>query len=119
MRMIDPSTYLICGHMPWSGIAFSFALSLLLSAWAWKVTIARDSDSVSPPMANVTARPEERSGFLTPRPQLAKHPTSLKSPPRTARHPTPPPSLFRTRNAQWRSCHQIFPFITIDLFQIK
>ena len=42
MHMIDLSTYLIRGQMPWNGIAFSFALSLLLSAWAWKVTIARD-----------------------------------------------------------------------------
>jgi hypothetical protein len=28
--------------MPWNGIACSFALSLLLSAWAWKITIAKD-----------------------------------------------------------------------------
>jgi ABC-2 type transport system permease protein len=42
MDMIDLSTYLIRGQMPWYGIAVSFALSLLLSAWAWKVTIARD-----------------------------------------------------------------------------
>jgi len=42
MYMIDRSTFLIRGQMPWSGIAFSFALSLVLSAWAWRVTIARD-----------------------------------------------------------------------------
>jgi ABC-2 type transport system permease protein len=42
MDMIDLSTYLLRRQMPWNGIAFSFALSLLLSAWAWKVTIARD-----------------------------------------------------------------------------
>jgi len=42
MRMIDPSTYLIRGQMPWNGIAFSFVLSLVLSALAWKVTSARD-----------------------------------------------------------------------------
>jgi ABC-2 type transport system permease protein len=42
MQMIDGSTYLIHGQMPWNGIAFSFALSLLLAAWAWKVTVARD-----------------------------------------------------------------------------
>jgi len=41
-QMIDQSTYLIHGQMPWNGIAFSFALSLVLSAWAWKVTVARD-----------------------------------------------------------------------------
>lgn len=41
-QMIDASTYLIRGQMPWNGIAFSFALSLLLSAWAWKITIDRD-----------------------------------------------------------------------------
>src|SRR5579864_115255 len=41
-QMIDQSTHLIRGQMPWSGIAFSFALSLALSAWAWKVTVARD-----------------------------------------------------------------------------
>jgi len=41
-QMIDQSTHLIRGQMPWSGIAFSFALSLVLSAWAWKVTVARD-----------------------------------------------------------------------------
>jgi ABC-2 type transport system permease protein len=41
-QMIDQSTHLIRGQMPWSGIAFSFALSLVLSAWAWKVTIAKD-----------------------------------------------------------------------------
>lgn len=42
MHIIDRSTYLIRGQMPWNGIALSFALSLLLSAWAWKVTITRD-----------------------------------------------------------------------------
>jgi hypothetical protein len=41
-QMIDASTYLIRGQMPWSGIAFSFVLSLLLAALAWIVTIARD-----------------------------------------------------------------------------
>lgn len=41
-QMIDASTYLIRGQMPWHGIALSFALSLFLSAWAWKVTISRD-----------------------------------------------------------------------------
>jgi len=41
-QMIDQSTYLIHGQTPWNGIAFSFALSLVLSAWAWKVTVARD-----------------------------------------------------------------------------
>jgi len=41
-QMIDQSTHLICGQMPWTGIAFSFALSLALSAWAWKLTVARD-----------------------------------------------------------------------------
>lgn len=42
MHMIDRSTYLIHGPMPWNGIAFSFVLSLVLSAVAWKVTSARD-----------------------------------------------------------------------------
>ena len=42
MHMIDSSTYLIRGHMPWNGIVLSFVLSLALSAWAWKVTVARD-----------------------------------------------------------------------------
>jgi ABC-2 type transport system permease protein len=42
MRMIDESTYLIHGPMPWNGVAFSFVLSLVLSMWAWKVTVARD-----------------------------------------------------------------------------
>jgi ABC-2 type transport system permease protein len=42
MHMIDPSTNLIRGQMPWNGIAFSLALSLLLSGWAWKLTIVRD-----------------------------------------------------------------------------
>lgn len=41
-QMIDQSTHLIRGQMQWNGIAFSFALSLVLSAWAWKITIARD-----------------------------------------------------------------------------
>ena len=41
-QMIDQSTHLIHGQMPWNGIAFSFALSLALSACAWKVTVARD-----------------------------------------------------------------------------
>jgi len=42
MHMIDRSTYLIRGQMPWNGIALSFALSLVLSGLAWKVTSARD-----------------------------------------------------------------------------
>jgi ABC-2 type transport system permease protein len=42
MQMIDGSTYLIHGQVPWNGIAFSFALSLLLAVWAWKVTVTRD-----------------------------------------------------------------------------
>jgi hypothetical protein len=42
MEMIDGSTFLILGQMPWNGIAFSFVLSLVLSMWAWKVTVARD-----------------------------------------------------------------------------
>ncbi len=42
MHTIDPSTYLIQGQMPWNGIAFSFALSLVLAVCAWKLTIARD-----------------------------------------------------------------------------
>ena len=41
-HMIDQSTYLIHGQMPWNGIAFSFALSLALTTSAWKVTIGRD-----------------------------------------------------------------------------
>jgi len=35
-------TYLIRGQMPWNGIAFSFALSLVLTVWAWQFTIAKD-----------------------------------------------------------------------------
>lgn len=42
MQVIDRSTYLIRGQMPWNGIAISLALSLGLSALAWKVTVARD-----------------------------------------------------------------------------
>ena len=42
MQMIDESTYLIHGQMPWNGIACSFVLSLLLSVWAWRVTVSRD-----------------------------------------------------------------------------
>jgi ABC-2 type transport system permease protein len=42
IHLIDPSTYLIRGQMPWNGIAFSFALSLALALWAWKLTIAKD-----------------------------------------------------------------------------
>jgi len=42
MQMIDRHTYLIRGQMPWNGIALSFALSLVLSGLAWKVTSARD-----------------------------------------------------------------------------
>ena len=42
MHMIDRSTYLIRGQMPWNGIALSLALSLALSGLAWKVTSARD-----------------------------------------------------------------------------
>jgi ABC-2 type transport system permease protein len=40
--MIDRSTHLISGQLPWTGIVFSLLLSLLLSALAWKVTSARD-----------------------------------------------------------------------------
>jgi hypothetical protein len=40
--MIDRSTHLISGQLPWTGIIFSFALSIMLSAWAWKVTKERD-----------------------------------------------------------------------------
>ena len=39
---IDPATHLIRRPMPWTGIAFSFALCLALSACAWKVTTNRD-----------------------------------------------------------------------------
>ena len=42
MQMIDRSTYLIHGPMPWTGISFSLVLSLMLSALAWKVTRTRD-----------------------------------------------------------------------------
>ena len=42
MKMIDHHTHLIPGPMPWNGIALSFALSLALSACAWKVTTNRD-----------------------------------------------------------------------------
>jgi len=42
MQMIDPHTHLIRGPMPWKGIAFSFALSLLLAACACKVPTNRD-----------------------------------------------------------------------------
>ncbi len=41
-HMIDRSTHLISGQLPWTGIVFSLLLSLLLSALAWKVTSARD-----------------------------------------------------------------------------
>jgi ABC-2 type transport system permease protein len=41
-QMIDQSTHLVRGQMPWNGIALSFSLSLVLSACAWKVTVARD-----------------------------------------------------------------------------
>jgi ABC-type transport system involved in multi-copper enzyme maturation permease subunit len=39
---LDPVTHLIRRPMPWSGIAFSFALCLALSAGAWKITTKRD-----------------------------------------------------------------------------
>ena len=42
VHMIDRHIYLIRGQMSWNGIAFSFALSLVLAALAWKVTSARD-----------------------------------------------------------------------------
>jgi ABC-type transport system involved in multi-copper enzyme maturation permease subunit len=42
MHMIDRSTHLIRGEMPWNGIAVSFLLSLVFSTLAWKVTRARD-----------------------------------------------------------------------------
>ena len=40
--MIDRSTHLIGGQLPWTGIVFSLLLSLLVSALAWKVTSVRD-----------------------------------------------------------------------------
>jgi ABC-2 type transport system permease protein len=42
MSMIDQQTFLIRGQAPWGGIALSCALSLMLSAWAWRVTMERD-----------------------------------------------------------------------------
>jgi len=42
MQRVDPNTHLVRGPMPWNGIAFSFALSLVLCAWAWRVTSTRD-----------------------------------------------------------------------------
>lgn len=42
MYVIGQSTYLIRGQLPWNGIAFSFALSFLLSVCAWKITVSRD-----------------------------------------------------------------------------
>lgn len=41
-QRIDPQTHLVRWPMPWNGIALSFALSLVLSACAWKVTTDRD-----------------------------------------------------------------------------
>jgi ABC-2 type transport system permease protein len=41
-HIIDQSTHLISGQLPWTGIVLSLLLSLLLSALAWKVTSARD-----------------------------------------------------------------------------
>lgn len=41
-HMIDRSTHLISGQLPWHGIAFSFVISLVLAALAWKVTTDRD-----------------------------------------------------------------------------
>jgi ABC-2 type transport system permease protein len=42
MPRIDPHTHLIRAPMPWNGIAVSFAITLVLSACAWRVTSARD-----------------------------------------------------------------------------
>jgi ABC-2 type transport system permease protein len=42
LQRMNPHDPLIHGPMPWNGIAFSFVLSLVLSAWAWKVTTDRD-----------------------------------------------------------------------------
>jgi len=42
MQMVDTSTYLTRGQMPCIGICLSFALSVVLSSVAWKVTSNRD-----------------------------------------------------------------------------